>query len=356
MPPPVTKSYARTTIPEVTENLDLVAPRVDYASAEDLMEDYFERGWTDGLPVVPPTPASVERFLATAGLAPSEILGRVATREVVVTAEHAAINAVMAGCRPEYFPVVVAAVRAHLSEMGNCHSTTATLSGAVQIVIINGPIRREIDVACESGCFGPGFRANATIGRALRLVIRNACRAVPGVIDRASFSSPMRYSFCFGENEESGNWVPLHVERGFPAHDSTATVHSSMVVIPATDFTSRRPEGVADTIVLTMRRRGLIGDRWLGDRHNLVMVVGPEHQRYFLEAGWSKDDLRAYVWPRLMAPTTSEHDRSVNIGRPDGLLIVAAGGPGMAETWLLVPHLALAVTVRIGTPPDTIGP
>lgn len=331
----------------VTSITDLSATPVEYAGAEDLIEDYFDRGWTDGLPVVPPTPEKVMHFLAIAGLDSSAVLGEVATREVTVTAEHAAINAVMAGCRPEYFPVVVAAVRAHLSEMGNCHSTTATLSGAVQIVIVNGPVRHQIGIACESGCFGPGFRANATIGRALRLVIRNACRAVPGVIDRASFSSPMRYSFCFGENEEAGNWAPMHVERGFAAHESAVTVHSSMVVIPATDFTSRTPEGVSETIILTMRRRGLIGDRWLGDRHNLVMVVGPEHQRYYLEAGWSKDDLRAYLWPRLTAPTTTEHDRAVNIGRPDGLLIVAAGGPGMAETWLLVPHLALAVTEKI---------
>jgi hypothetical protein len=324
--------------------MPLAATRHEYADADLLVEDYHAKGWTDGLPIVAPTPERVEHFLAVAGLDSAEILGAVPTREVVVTAEHAAINAVMAGCLPEYFPAVVAAVRAHLDEMGNCHSTTGTLSGAVQVVILNGPIRNELGVACGAGCFGPGFRPNATIGRALRLVIRNVCRAIPGFLDRASFSSPMRYSFCFGENEEASDWVPLHVQRGFAPSQSTATVHSMMRFTAAVDFTSRTPEGVCDAIVAEMRYHGISGDPWLGDRHNAVLVLGTEHQRFFLEAGWSKEDMQSYLWPRLTEPTTGMHDRLVNIGRPDGILIVAAGGAGMGETWILVPHLAWAIT------------
>ena len=157
--------------------MTLAAEPHTYADYDELLEDYYERGWTDGLPVVPPTAEKVQRFLTLAGLEPDEILGSVPTRAVVVTAEHAAINAVMAGCRPEYFPAVVAAVRAHLDEMGNCHSTTGTLSGAVQTVIINGPVRNEWGVASGQGCLGPGFRPNATIGRALRLVIISTARS-----------------------------------------------------------------------------------------------------------------------------------------------------------------------------------
>jgi hypothetical protein len=324
--------------------MSLAAPRHEYADTDELVEDYFARGWTDGLPIVPPTPEKVQRFLDEVGLDPGEVLGAVPTREVVVTAEHAAINAVMAGCRPEYFPVVVAAVRAHLDEMGNCHSTTGTLSGAIQVVIVNGPIRNELGIASGAGCFGPGFRANATIGRALRLVIRNVCRAIPGFLDRASFSSPMRYSFCFAENEEASDWVPLHVQLGFAPEQSTATVHSMMRFLAAQDFTSRTPEGVLDTIVEQLRYYGIGGDPWLGDRHNVVLVLGTEHQRFFLEAGWSKAQIQEYLWPRFMAPTQGAHDRLVNIGHPEGILIVAAGGPGMGETWILVPHLALAIT------------
>ncbi|HEX7096865.1 MAG TPA: hypothetical protein VF183_13345 [Acidimicrobiales bacterium] len=325
----------------------LVAPRHEYADADELIEDYHARGWTDGLPIVPPTPERVERFLAVAGLQPDEVLGEVPTREVVVTAEHAAINAVMAGCLPEYFPVVVAAVRAHLHEKGNCHSTTGTLSGAVQVVIVNGPIRNELGIACGAACFGPGFRPNATIGRALRLVIRNVCRAIPGFLDRASFSSPMRYSFCFGENEEASDWEPLHVQRGFAREQSTATVHSMMRFVAASDYTSRTPEGVLDSIVMNLRFHGISGDSWLGDQHNVVLVVGPEHQRYFIEAGWSKAQMQEYLWPRLIEPTRGPTDRHVNMGHPENILIVAAGGPGMGETWLLMPHLALAITEPI---------
>ncbi len=322
----------------------LQADRHEYASYDDLLEDYFERGWTDGLPIVPPAPDRVALFLEAAGLKGDEVLGEVPTREVVVTAEHAAINAVMAGCRPDYMPVVVAAVRAHLHEKGNCHSTTGTLSGAAQAVIIHGPVRDEIGVCSTDGCFGPGFRANATIGRALRLLVRNVCRAIPGVLDRASFSTTMRYSFCFGEDEEANDWTPLHVERGLAPTDSAVTVASVMSLVSATDFTSRAPEGVCDSILDTIRRRGVASDRWLGDETAVVLVVGPEHRRYFDEAGWSKADLREYLWKGCL---DADGNRKIGPGRPEGFLIVAAGGPGMAETWILLPHLALAITEKV---------
>ena len=327
----------------------LEAERHAFSDYDALLESYYERGWTDGMPVVPPTPEKVEEFLGIAGLAPNDVLGRVPTREVTCTAEQAAINAVMAGCRPDYFPAVVAAVRAHLEEKGNCHSTTGTLSGASQCLIINGPIREEIGVASQAGCFGPGFRANATIGRALRLVIRNVCRAIPGFLDRASFSTPARYSFCFGEDEEESPWTPLHVERGFPAESSTVTVHSVMNMTAASDSRSRDPEGVMDSIIKEARLRGAGGDRWLGEDLNIVVVVGPEHRRYFAEAGMSKADMRDYLWPRMTAPS-GESGRRLKLGKPENILIVSAGGPGMAESWLLLPHLALAITKQIDTP------
>jgi hypothetical protein len=321
----------------------LRAERHEYGSYDALLEDYYARGWTDGLPVVAPTPEKVADFLGAAGLQGDAVLGEVPTREVTVTAEHAAINAVMAGCRPEYMPVVAAAVRAHLHEKGNCHSTTGTLSGAAQAVIVNGPVRGKIGVECGAGCFGPGFRANATIGRALRLVVRNACRAVPGVLDRASFSNAMRYSFCFGENEEESPWQPLHVERGLAREQSAVTVASVFYLQSAMDFASRTPEALLESILAVLRRQGVASDRWLGDGTNVVLVVGPEHMRYFAEAGWSKDDMRAYLWSRFF----ENGENVVGLGRPEGLLIVAAGGPGMAETWILFPHLAWAITERV---------
>ena len=194
----------------------LHAPRHEYADYAELLDDYYERGWTDGLPVVPPTPELVAEFLAAAELDPDVVIGAVPTREVVVTAEHVAINAVMAGCRSEYMPVVVAAVRAHLHEKGNCHSTTGTLSGAAQVVIVNGPARTRLDVNCTAGCFGPGWRANATSGA--RCVSSSATCAARSRTSSIAVRSPRppRYSFCFGEDEEGSPWVPMSVERACP--------------------------------------------------------------------------------------------------------------------------------------------
>lgn len=321
----------------------LRAERHHYPDYASLLEDYYERGWTDGLPVVPPTPERVERFLDEAGLAADVVLGAVPTRDVVVTAEHAAINAVMAGCRPEYFPTVVAAVRAHLHEKANCHSTTGTLSGASQIVVVNGPVRNEIGIECRGACFGPGFRANATIGRALRLVIRNVCRAVPGVFDRASLSTPFRYSFCFGEDEEANDWLPLHVERGLAPEQSAVTVHSTMVVWEVMDYVARTPEAIADGWLAEILKKGVYADRFVAEA-NLLIVVSAEHQRRFAEAGWSKADLRRYLWERCQA---SPEAQRIMLAGPEGFLVVGAGGPGHATTWLFFPHLARAITQAI---------
>jgi hypothetical protein len=314
-----------------------------YRGYADLLEDYYERGWTDGLPVVPPTPELVEAFLASAELDPSVVIGAVPTRDVTVTAEHVAINAVMAGCRREYMPVVVAAVRAHLHEKGNCHSTTGTLSGAAQAVVVNGPARVSLDVNCTAGCFGPGWRANATIGRALRLVIRNVCRSIPNFLDRGSFSTPARYSFCFGEDEEGSPWLPLSVERGVPAGTSAVTVASVMTMSSAVDLTSRTPEGILNAVARAIRQRGTASDVWLGDDTNVVVVMGPEHRRFLVDAGWSKADARGYLYPLVKAEQGAGEGR-VSLGRPEGILLVAAGGPGMSETWILFPHLAWAIT------------
>ena len=328
---------------------NLAARRLRYDSAEELSEDFFRRGWTDGLPVTIPTPDRVAFHLAAAGLEPGQEIGGVPTRDVVVTAEHVAINAVMAGCLPEYLPLVVAAVRAHLHERGNCHSTTASLGGPSQVIIINGPARTMLGVSCTGGCFGPGWRANATIGRALRLVIRNACRAVPGGLDRASFSTPDRYTFCFGEDEENSSWLPLHVERGFAAEQSTVTVHSTLLRLPVQEFECRSPESVADAVVTAIRRQGTTGDAWLGEGLGIVIVVGPDHRRVYDAAGWSKADLRAYVWPRLQPPFT-DSERPVHIGAPDGVVVVAAGGPGMPESHVFFPHNAYVLTELVTGP------
>jgi len=309
------------------------------------VELLYERGVTDGLPVVPPTEERVTRMLAATNRDPQEIIGEIGPNYGRASVEKIAINAVMAGCHPSYFPVVLAGVEAMCEEQFCIHGINVTTFSASPMTIINGPVRHQIGVNCGHNAMGHGFRANATIGRALRLVVRNVCRGIPGVLDRASFSNAMRYSFCFGEDEEDSSWVPLHVERGLAPNDSAVTVASVMTLTPVVDFTSRTPEAVCDSILRHLTR-GVATDRWLGEDNNVVMVVGPDHRRYFEAEGWSKEDIRKYLWPRFF-----ENGRNrVHLGKPEGLLIAAAGGPGMAETWILFPHLAWAITERIDPP------
>jgi hypothetical protein len=316
----------------------------DWAAA---VETYIESGWTDGLPIIPPTPGAVTAMLAEAGLSGSETLGSIPTRNITVTAEKAAVNAVMAGCLPEYFPVVVAAVRALLQPLANAHSTTATLAGAAHAVIVNGPIRHEIGIESGQACLGPGFRANATIGRAVRLVVRNVFRTVPGVLDRASFSWPLRYSFCFGENEEFSDWTPQQVLLGYDRHDSVVTVMSVLRLLQATEF-SPEPDTIIETISETARLYGMPIDEFVGDQRGIVVVIGPEHHRRLLDHGWTKEAARQALFERMTRPTVRKYDAQVVLSEPANIVTLAAGGPGIAQSQVIMPHLAAPTHERIG--------
>ena len=318
----------------------------EFDSFADALEGQFELGVTDGLPVVPPTPDRVEAMLAAGDAVPDDVLGSVPTRDVVVTAEKVAINAVMAGCRPEYFPVVLAAVRAFLQPSANAHSTTATLAGAAHAVIVNGPVRHELGIHGGQACFGPGFRANATIGRALRLVIRNVCRTVPGVLDRASFSWPLRYSFCFAEDEEATAWTPLHVKLGYERDDSVVTIQSIMRLFQVTDF-SPEPHEILTSAVEVARHTGLQRDDWAGDGRSVVLVIGPEHYRRLVDEGWTKESIAEWMHPRLNADTVGKWDQRVTLTSPDNVWIITAGGPGIAQSWWFIPHLATPTHERV---------
>jgi hypothetical protein len=326
--------------------MTLASETFTYDGYSEAVEGYFDGGYTDGLPVIPPTVAAVEAALAAAGLTGAEVLGEVPTRNITVTAEKVAINAVMAGCRPEYFPVVVAAVRALLQPLANCHSTTATLAGAAHAVIVNGPIREELGIVSGQACLGPGFRPNATIGRALRLVIRNVCRAAPGVLDRAGFSWPLRYSFCFGENEEFSDWTPLHVLQGYSPDDSVVTVMSVMNFLQAHEF-DPQPDAILETISDTARLSGLPVDEFVGDARGIVVIIGLEHHRRLIDAGWTKQAVREVLFERMTRPTVGKYNSQLVLAQPANILVVAAGGPGIAESRIILPHLAAPAHERV---------
>src|SRR5947208_4011643 len=208
----------------------------------DAIESLYARGVTDGLPVVPPTRRLVELAVAASGREAGELVALVPPNYGRATVEKIAINSVMAGCRPEYLPVVIAAVEAVCDEAFDLHGVSATTNAPWPLVIVGGPIRTALDINCGAGVFGSGWRANATIGRALRLVCVNVGGATPGVVSMSTLAHPGRYTYCIGEREEASPWEPLAVEQGLPPGPSTVCVLAADAPLGVYDQRSRAPE------------------------------------------------------------------------------------------------------------------
>ena len=335
---------SKTLDPGVAEDLQvrfgqtgLTSREVALGDAEDAIEACFDRGWTDGLPVVPPTPARVLRMLAGSTRRPDEVLGLVPPDLAPCTVEKVAINAVMAGCKPEYLPIVLAAVEAALIDEFGMHGILCTTMFAGPLVIVNGPLGRAVGVNSGVNALGQGHRANASIGRALQLVIRNVGGGRPGEVDRATLGTPGKYSFCFAEAEHP-DWEPLHVQRGFARAASTVTLFAGEGVQGVVDQKSRTPESLAKSFALCLRavdhpKLALAGDA--------LLVVSPDHCRVFIDAGWSKARLLDELTRLLLLPGDEMVAGAGGIAegvplafagkpvpkfRPGGLLIVRAGG------------------------------
>jgi peroxiredoxin len=270
----------------------LTAKRWLVGDDEDVMETLFARGLTDGLPVVPPTEERVLRMLSGTARDPQEVVAVVPPNLTPATVEKVAINAVMAGCKPEYLPVVLAAVEAACSDEFNMHGVLATTYFAAPLIVVNGPIRARIGLNSGINVFGQGHRANATIGRALNLVVRNVGGGRPGEVDRATLGQPGKYTYCIAENEEASPWPPLHVERGFAREDSTVTLFAAEAPRGIVDQTSRSARGLATSLGLAMASIGHPRFHGMGD---VVLVLAPEHVDTLARDGWSKDDLRRHV-------------------------------------------------------------
>ena len=294
---------SRTLDPGISEELDvrfrgatLRSRRVELAGLEDEVEAMFDRGWTDGLPVVPPTEARVLRMLQGTTRAASEIVALVPPDLVECTVEKVAINAVLAGCKPEYLPVVLAAVEAACTDEFNGHGLLATTFHSSPVVIVNGPIRRAIGMNSGVNTLGQGNRANATIGRALQLVIRNVGGGRPAEVDRATQGNPGKYTFCFAEDEEGSPFESLSVAQGASAAASTVTLFAGAGVQPVVDQLSRTPESLAATYAACLRT---VAHPKLPIAFDALLVVSPEHGRVFREAGWSRAKLLEELTLRL---------------------------------------------------------
>ena len=273
-----------------SENSPLRARRIEIAPDDDVHEFMFDQGFSDGLPVVPPTPERVLRMLEGTARDPQSVVATIPPNMAPATVEKIAVNAVLAGCRSEYLPVIIAAIEAACTDAFNAHGVMATTMGASPVMIVNGPIRRRIGMNMGLSALGQGNRANATIGRAVRLVLRNVGGARPGGTERSTLGNPMKYAMCFAEWEERSAWPPLHVERGFDANDSVVTLFAmtggpSLIV----DQTSRTAHQLAGSFGLSMESAHHVRAHNMGD---CILVVSPEHLDTLGTENYTKTDVR----------------------------------------------------------------
>lgn len=266
----------------------------------DDFEIWYERGVTDGLPVVPPTRDRVERMLRGTHRSPTERLGEMPPNYGRLTVEKVAINAVMAGCRPDYLPVLVAASECACDPAFNLHGVATSTHFSAPLILVNGPVRTRIAINSGFGVFGPGYRANATIGRALRLLMINIGGARPGEISMSTFGHPGRYTYCIAENEEASPWPPYHVGRGFGAEESAVTLFAGEAPHGISDHSSRTARALAGSLGWSMA--GIWNSKHFPLYSPTMLVVGPEHARTFAGDGWSRADLARHLWETIRRP------------------------------------------------------
>ena len=321
-------------------NEKITSPPTDPAEAAAWVEFYYQQGWSDGLPLVPPTEESVRAMLEAGQVKAEESLGTIAERNVTIPAEKVAINAVMAGCLPEYFPVVLAAVRGLCRPEFHYHNPATSTGGSALTLIVNGPIGPALGINATHNAFGPGFRPNATIGRALRLVMLNVLNTRPGLLDKATLGSPGKYAFCFAENEENHPWQPLHVERGFRPEDSTVTLYASNTLMGVYNQLASTPEPLllefADAVC------NLASPNVYGFNQSLLVLAG-EHAEIIKHSGWSRRQVQEWVIQqarrsvadfkragRLAGEIRPEDETTWRyvMRDPDDVLIVCAGAQG----------------------------
>jgi hypothetical protein len=307
--------------------------------AVELFDRLYEMGVTDGLPVIPPNDVQVERFIRASGQGGSKVVALVPPLNGEATVEKIAINAVMAGCRAEYMPVIVAAIEAMADPAFNLLGIQTTTNPVAPFIIVNGPCRKALDINCSRNALGPGRRANATIGRAVRLVMVNVGGATPGDVDKATLGMPAKYTMCMGENEEESPWTPYHVDLGYPRDQSTVTV-----VGPQSFQNVQTQWKKADSILraLASSMASLASNNAIRGQGNPILILNPGHARLLADQGYDKQRIRLELWERSGIRTSElpnevtaidEGSRKVVTGlsmmtaRPEDLLVVVAGGP-----------------------------
>ena len=322
--------------------------------------------WSDGLPVLPPTTERVDRLVGARTGRRSELIAALAPLDGAATLEAIAINAALAGAGPEHMPVIVAAVRALAEPRFNLNAIQTTTHPCTPLVIVNGPIAARLGISGGPNALGNGHRANAVIGRAVRLVCQNVGGARPGLEDRATLGHPGKFSYCLAENEAVSPWAPLHVERGFAAGTSCVTVCGAEAPHNVNDHASTTPEAMLMALVGTAATTGS-NNVYLGGEP--VFLLGPEHAQTLALTGWSKAEVKRRLWERIrirldrfspenlarfatidpvtFAPGRPGHDEVPLCASPDDLVILVAGGPGKHSSLVPTFGATRSVTVAI---------
>ena len=320
--------------------------QLEAASVAELLtrsyEHAYEQGWTDGLPIIPATPEAVKQFVAASGRQAGDLIALLPPRKGRATVEVIAVNAIMAGCRPEYMPVLIAAVEGVMDPTYPLELMQVTTNPMTPFLLVNGPVRNKLEINYGTGCLGPGWRANATIGRALRLVLINAGGALPGVYSKTSFGSPLRSSYICAENEEENPWTPFHVDRGFKREDSTVTAFKASNFCNISGGEGVGPEEILRQIATNM-------PPMYGGGDGALLLLGVNHAQSLHEAGLTKRDIQQRLWELARLPIShfagafSSTERGAGRGDdktvwrasgPDEIYIAVAGGPGPQNVYI----------------------
>lgn len=327
-----------------------VAERIECDGYDAAVDYIYERGWTDGLPFLLPTPERVGSLLDGTTRSPTEILGAVPPRRGIATVESVAINAAMAGCLPEYMPVVLAAVEALLNPTFNLNGVQATTHINVPLVIVSGPVVEQLKFNSKLGVFGGGNRANAAVGRAVRLVLLNAGGGSPLQLDRATFGHPGKYTYCIAEDADASPWAPLHTTLADAPgpDDSAVTVFACEAPHNIVDTHNSTAEGLLRMIALSMTK---IGSSSVLKGGQCLLVLGPERARKLKEAGWTRSDVQNYLFEharvsvgtlrRVNSPRSTPkwvdwedpEAPAVIYEAPEDIHVMVAGGPGPHSVW-----------------------
>jgi hypothetical protein len=317
----------------------LVSRKIEFADTEDPVELAYARGWTDGLPVTPPTDERVIAMLKGTTRKPNELVGRIPPFLADCTVEKVAINAVMAGCKPEYLPVLLAALEAALEPMFTLHGVLATTYFSSPIIIVNGPVAKRIGMNSGINVLGQGNRANSTIGRALNLIVLNVGGGRPGEADRSTLGAPSKYTLCFAEDESDPAWEPLSVARGFRRGASTVTLFQGHGPEAFVDQKSRTPEALTRSFAMSLVK---MGHPKLVQSARAILVLSPEHYAIYREAGWDRKRIERALYEATIRPGTELVAGADGVGEgvpadragemvpkfhDDGLMVVRAGGP-----------------------------